>query len=92
MATQDEGGNIQIRPAEQSPKLMTGSEIYESFFGLDRLYPNELGESLDRYGFLAAKPNRSDSEEMVMCELLSELREAGIEPAWEPVARSREDG
>src|SRR4029077_19661213 len=58
-----EGGNVRVEMFDQSPDLMTGSELSQTFFGLDRLYPADLGEALYRYGYLASDPQRSDEED-----------------------------
>jgi hypothetical protein len=82
-----EDGNVRVEMADQSPELMTGSEIYQSFFGIDRLYPVDLGEDLRRYGYLSSDPGRSDQEEQELTKLRVKLREAGVEPGWEPAPR-----
>jgi hypothetical protein len=84
---EDEEGNIQAEEATASPALMSGSEICNVFFGVDRLYPNEAGALLQRYGFVASNPRRSDAEDEEVARLLVRLRELGVEPDWEPVPR-----
>jgi hypothetical protein len=85
---EDEEGNVLVQPAEESPALMTGSELFDTFFGLHKLYPNELGEALRRYGYLASNAYRSDQEEHELHQLLAKLKENGIEPGWTAVART----
>lgn len=80
--------NITAKPAHASPKLLTGSELYSIFFGIDDLYPNELGEDLREYSFLAGNPRRSPEEEQTLARVLERLRDAGIEPEFEPVTSS----
>lgn len=84
---QDEEGSVHVEPAPESPALMTGSEILDTFFDLHRLYPNELGEALRRYGYLASNAYRSEDEEREMHRLLTELKKNGIEPGWTAVPR-----
>jgi hypothetical protein len=84
---QDEEGSVYVEPAPESPALMTGSEIFDSFFGIHRLYPNDLGEALRRYGYLASNPYRSDAEEQEMRGLLKRLKAGGVEPGWTPTPR-----
>jgi hypothetical protein len=84
---EDEEGNIGVEEATASPALMSGSEIYNVFFGVDSLYPNEAGALLQEYGFLASNPRRSDAEEQKVAQLRRRLRDLGVEPDWEPVAR-----
>jgi hypothetical protein len=81
-----EGNVIPILPRE-SPALMTGSEIYRTFFGIERLLPRELDDALFRYGALASHAGRSDDEDREARELLQYLRRHGVEPGWAPVPR-----
>jgi hypothetical protein len=81
-------GDVIVRKTGESPALMTGSELYEEFFGIDRLYPTDLGEAVQRYGLLANDPDRSDAEEQEMLGLREKLRAADVEPVWEPVPRA----
>jgi hypothetical protein len=83
----DRGGNVVFELADESPALLTGSQIYQEFFGIDRLYPNDVGEALYQYGYLASDPNRSDGEDAKMRKLREELSSAGVEPGLEPVER-----
>lgn len=80
-------GNVIPEPAPASPALMTGSDIYRTFFGIESLYPAELGEALRRYGFLVGNPLRSDDEEAEMARLRARLAEHGVDPGWEAVPR-----
>ncbi len=43
---QDETGSVVVEPVDESPAVMTGSELYESFFGIEGLYPRDLGDAL----------------------------------------------
>ena len=76
----DDAGNVIYDIAEESPAILTGSQIYQSFFGLDKLYPTDIGEGLYRFGYIASDPNRSDAEEAEMHRLHTTLRRAGVEP------------
>lgn len=84
---EDEDGNVLVKQAEESPALMTGSEIFDTFFGLHSLYPTELGDALRRYGYLASNAYRSDKEEHELHQLLAQLKKNGIEPGWTAVPR-----
>jgi hypothetical protein len=77
-----DNGDIEITPAHRSPLLMTGSEIYETFFGIDRLYPNEIGQSLQRLGLLQAKVSPSDDDRDEIRHLQATLRQVGVEVNW----------
>jgi hypothetical protein len=85
----DEQGDFHIRGADETPAGMTGSELYEEFFGLAERFPAELGEALRRYGFLSGNPYRTDQEEGEMQRLRERLREADLLPGWTPVPREQ---
>jgi predicted ATP-binding protein involved in virulence len=86
----DEGGNVVAQESPESPALLTGSEIYRTFFGIDRLHPSNLGADLQRYSFLIADPLRSDEEDKEMHDIRERLAAAGVDPGWEPVPRIQE--
>jgi hypothetical protein len=84
---QNDEGDVHAEQASQSARLMTGSELYRSFFDITTVYPNELGKKLRDYGYLAGNPFRTDEEDARMRQLLTELRSEGIEPEWSQAAR-----
>ncbi len=49
-------------PVQPDPRPMTASEIYRTWFGMDRLTPNPLGEELRRYRVLADDPIPSEGD------------------------------
>lgn len=87
---QDDEGNVYAEDAPDTPALMTGSQIYQDFFGIDRLYPAQLGADLQRYGFLVGMAHRTDEEEGEVYALRDRLREAGVDPGWEITPREIE--
>jgi len=80
-------GNIERVGVTQPPLTMTASEIYERYFALEKLYPVELGEALQRYGLLAGDPTRNEDGDAELGRLRKQLRDAGLDPGWEPVPR-----
>ncbi|EYF04189.1 AAA family ATPase [Chondromyces apiculatus] len=70
----------QERAHEPDPRLMTGTEIYRTYFGIDQLYPDELGELLREHRYLAADPTRSAKADKRLDALEEKLREEGVEP------------
>lgn len=82
-----EDGRVVAKQGQEQPALMTGSDIYDTYFGIRSTFPDELGAMLDRYGFLARDPVRSDEEDAEMRDLLTKLQEHGVEPSWQPVPR-----
>jgi hypothetical protein len=65
-------------PSQPDPRMMTGGELYRTWFGLDRLTPNAAGEDLRRFAFLAADPSRTEEEEEERKGLEKQLTERGI--------------
>jgi hypothetical protein len=59
---------------------MTGSEIYRTYFGIDRFFPDRLGELLREHRYLAADPTRSDADEAKLDAIEAELQREGVEP------------
>jgi hypothetical protein len=85
--TQDDEGSVIATQSAQSPALLTGSELFEAFFELRKLYPGALGDKLHRYSYLATDPTRSPDEDNMMRTLRRELEAAGVEFDRDPVAR-----
>jgi AAA domain, putative AbiEii toxin, Type IV TA system len=77
--SQDGQGNIVSRTPSTSPKLLSGSEIYDVFFGIGELYPTEAARALRTFARLAADPERTDQEEAELERAAGELRRAGVE-------------
>ena len=84
---QDDDGSVTARPSPRAPALLTGSELYGSFFDMNELYPNDLGERARRYGVLATDPTRTDAEDTELRVLRDILEKAGVTYDWEPVER-----
>lgn len=66
-------------PAQPDPRPMTASEIYRTWFGIDRLTPNPVGEDLRRYRVLAEDPARTSRETAELRGLKKRLTQAGVE-------------
>jgi len=87
LLSQDAEGSVVATPSAQSPALMTGSELYGAFFDIRKLYPEELGEKLHQYGYLATDPTRTEEEDARMHQLAAELTAGGVALDSAPVAR-----
>ncbi|HYO71408.1 MAG TPA: AAA family ATPase [Archangium sp.] len=83
----NENGDVVAEAPPASPKLMTGSEIYSSFFNIQKLYPNDLGDELRRYTYLSSDPTRTDEEDAEMLRLQKKLMETGLDLGLPPVPR-----
>jgi len=84
-----EDGKTVLEAGEETPMFLTGGQIYRKYFGIEDIYPNKLGRSVDRYSFLTGFSQRNDAEQAEMEALAVILREAGIEPEWEIVPREQ---
>jgi hypothetical protein len=84
---QERDGSVKWDQSTQQPRLLTGGEIYERFFDIRSVYPDEHAQKLHRYLRLASDAYRSDTEEEEMVLLGKWLRSEGVPVAYEPVAR-----
>jgi len=82
----DENGHTKAEIRDESPLLMTPSEIAASYFNISRTGASEL---LQRYALVANDPERTDAEDRQAKELLEQLRQMGADPGWLPVRRKR---
>jgi hypothetical protein len=74
---------------QPDPRALTGTEIYQEFFGLDRLTLNEHGERLRSYTALASDPARTDHQQRRLEELHQQLTAALVSDLMVAVPRSR---
>lgn len=78
--TQDANGDVAVMDTgENTPLLMTGSELYNTYFGVERTHYEAL---LQEYALLAGDPRRSLADERRRKALLQQLEDAGIKPDW----------
>jgi hypothetical protein len=75
--------------AAPDPRAMTGTDVYRTWFGLDRLTLNPHGERLRRYLQLATDPYRSDAEQAELQKRMRELKKLGVALPRQPVPRER---
>lgn len=86
----DTGDAVRVPPRPHvDPRLLSGTELYRTFFGIDDLYPDPAGRAFRDYRYLAANPYRSDAEETEMQCLRDKLIAEHIDPRYEPVAREK---
>jgi hypothetical protein len=85
--SQDTEGSVIATQSTQSPALLTGSELFETFFELRKLYPGALGDKLHRYSYLATDPTRSREDDTAMWILRRDLEAAGVDFDRDPVPR-----
>lgn len=70
-------------------RMMTGSEIFREYFGIEGATPNPLGDELRRYSVLATDPFRTAPEDKEMRALRTELEDHDIRDVPSPVRRRR---
>ena len=51
----NEQGSVVVEEVDESPAVMTGSELYGNIFGINRLYPEDVGKALRDYGYLTSE-------------------------------------
>lgn len=73
--------------AQPDPRSMTGTEMYQEYFGVDRLTLNENGEDIRDYTALATNPSRNDYQDMQLHTLAVRLKAAKVGGLAEPVQR-----
>lgn len=83
-----EDGRVKATCGVETPMLLTGGQIYRRYFGIEDIYPDGLGRSLQRYSFLSGYALRDDAEQVELEALQNELREAELDPGWEVVERT----
>ncbi|WNG41322.1 AAA family ATPase [Archangium violaceum] len=84
---QEQDGSVRWDQSAQQPRLLTGGELYERFFDIRSVYPDEHAQKLHRYLRLASDAYRSDEEDVEMEALRSWLQREGVPVAYEPVPR-----
>ncbi|MFY0527556.1 AAA family ATPase [Archangium gephyra] len=87
---QERDGSVRWEQSTQQPRLLTGGEIYDRFFDIRSVYPDEHANKLHRYLRLASDAYRSDEEDGEMLTLKNWLQIEGVPVAYEPVPRSQE--
>jgi len=74
-------------PVDPVARLLTGGEIYERFFDIRSVYPDEHAQKLHRYLRLASDAYRSPEEDAEMQLLGKWLQREGVPVAYEPIPR-----
>lgn len=82
-------GKVSAQQGREPPLLLTGGQLFSRYFGIEDIYPADLGRKLQRYGFLSGYALRNDAEDTEMSALRAELRAGGLDPGWEEVPRER---
>jgi len=70
---------IQDAEHQPDPRLMTGGELYRTWFGLEGITPNPLGEKLRRLQILSTHPAPTAAQRRELKQLRSEIRKELIQ-------------
>jgi hypothetical protein len=84
VSVRNAGGDPRLQP---DPRMLSGSELYQLYFGLDGVTPRPEGEKVRRYQLLAGDPSRRDDEDAEVASLRAELDAEGF-ALPDPVARA----
>lgn len=83
----DKPADLHTQP---DPRLMTATELYRDYFGVDRLTLNPQGENLRIYTSLATHPDRNEYQEQEMLRLREKLVDAGMTDLVTPTIRKNQ--
>ncbi len=83
------GSEVKEPGGSPDPRAMTGTDVYRTWFGLDRLTLNPDGERLRRYLQLATDPFRSDEDHSELRKLKRELERHEVRLPTDPLAREQ---
>lgn len=75
VSMRSKGGDPALQP---DPRMLSGSELYQAYFGLEGVTPRPEGESVRRYQLLASDPLRRDDEDAEVALLRAQLASAGF--------------
>lgn len=78
----DENGQPKVQQGVETPALLTGSELYLSYFGINDYFPGELGQAYQRYAVLCNDIMRSDDEDAELYRLQAQLKAANMLPPF----------
>lgn len=76
VSMRSKGGDPALQP---DPRILTGSELFQHYFGLEGVTPRPQGQKMRRYQVLAGDPFRTDAEDQELQTLAQELRTFGFE-------------
>ncbi|GAB4061964.1 AAA family ATPase [Uliginosibacterium sediminicola] len=84
-------GTVSATAGIDTPMLLTGGQIYQKYFGISEIFPNQFGRLLQRFGYLSGYAMRSDAEEAELEDVRRTLAAAGIDPGWDVVPRYQDE-
>lgn len=81
LAEDDHGNVAVVNTGGNTPRLMTGSELYNTYFGVKRTNFEAL---LQEYALLSGTRERSNVQDRRMRVIQGQLGAQGITPEWQP--------
>lgn len=84
----NDDGDVERRPIEYDPRLLTPGELYRQVLGLRDTPPGPIADKLDDYRALARDAQRDDAEEEQVHRLRDELLDAEVSPLPEILPRA----
>jgi hypothetical protein len=86
----NDDGDVERRPIEYDPRLLTPGELYRQVLGLHETPPGPIADLLDDFRALARDPLRDDAEEATVQQLRNKLVDAEVSPLPEILPRTPE--
>lgn len=83
----DRKGKPCILPFGGDPRLMSTSQLFACYGGLEDLFPGKIGAMLQDYLGLASSPFRTDAEEILVWQQKAELEQAKVKLDVNPCKR-----
>jgi hypothetical protein len=83
----DDDGVLCAHHNVSEPRLRTGTEMLNKFFGVRGVFPSRYGRAWHLYGRHAGNPYRTDEEDAELREAKELLEAAGLSPGFEPDGR-----
>lgn len=82
------GGEVSAVNGVESPLVLSGGQLYRSYFGIKDIYPSHVGRMISRLGVLSGYSWRDGQEEAELISIVSDLAEKGIDLGWDVTSDS----
>jgi energy-coupling factor transporter ATP-binding protein EcfA2 len=78
----EEAGGVVATQEVETPLMLTGGQLYTRYFGIEDVYPDEIGREMQRFMTLAATEDPSESEASEFENLKRSLASNGVSQKW----------
>jgi energy-coupling factor transporter ATP-binding protein EcfA2 len=82
---ENESGLTTVRTGIEDPVHLSGGQIYNQYFGVDDVYPDEMGRVVQRYGVLVSLVNKTGAEEDELRQVRNVLDQQNLLPPWQSI-------